>query len=186
MSEPIRILYVHGYLGSGNGHSSRLIQQEFALRGVPCELDAPDFPVTKPEEMKKQINHLIDGKRYDYIVASSLGAFYCMQISGIQKILVNIALPENLERIKESDPGQHPGLTAKFFAEINKEKEAFFSEILDANFIQETYVIYGTKDSIASNEKFLRRYYTDGSRVFHIDMEHKLDENGASTVFNII
>lgn len=182
----IKILYVHGYLGSGNGHSSRLLRQEFISRGIPCILDAPDFPVTRPMETRTMIEKLIEEKVYDCIVASSLGAFYSMQIPSIKKILVNIALPENLMEIKASDPDHNQGLSDDFFSEINREKDVFFSEIFDNDFRRQSYVVYGTRDSIAPNEGFLKKYYNDESRVFHIDMEHKLDEEGARKVFELI
>ena len=62
----------------------------------------------------------------------------------------------------------------------------FFSEIFDESYRQETCVIYGTRDRIAPNEDFFRQYFTDESRICHIDMDHKLDEKGASRVFRFI
>lgn len=49
--EKIKLLYVHGYLGHGNGSASQLIKAELDKRGVQYSLDAPDFPVTKPSLM---------------------------------------------------------------------------------------------------------------------------------------
>ena len=186
MSSTLKILYVHGYLGSAHGHSSELIKSEFVSRGIPIALDAPGFKVTDPGETKETIISLIEKKQYDYIVASSLGAFYSMKIPDITKILVNIALPENLRRIKESDPEHNPELTSEFFSEIDREKEEFFSKVFNEDYRRQSYVIYGTRDGIAPNEGFFKQYYNDESRVFHIDMEHKLDENGAKKVFEII
>ena len=186
MCEDIKILYVHGYLGSGNGHSSELIRKEFDSRGIPVVLDAPDFPVIKPEETKDKIRDLIEKSRYDCIVASSLGAFYSMQIPGIKKILVNTAMPENLKKIRDLDPEQNPGLSSEFISTLEKEKENFFSEVFNEEYKKETYLIYGTRDIIAPNEEFLKLYYNDESRVFHIDMEHKMDEQGSKKVFELI
>ena len=182
----VKILYVHGYLGSGNGHSSRLLRQEFISRGIPCILDAPDFPVTRPKEMRTMIKKLVEEKGYDCIVASSLGAFYSMQIPIIKKILVNIALPENLMQIRASDPEHNQGLSDEFFSEVNREKDVFFSEIFDKSFRRQSYVVYGTRDRIAPNEGFFKQYYNDESRICHVDMEHKLDEKGTRKVFELI
>lgn len=186
MAPGLRILYVHGYLGSAHGHSSELIRHEFDSRGIPHILDAPGFNVTNPIETKKRIISLIETKHYDYVVASSLGAFYTMQIPDIKKILINPALPENLMRIRDLDPNNNCDLTSEFFYEIDREKDVFFSEFFNAEFRQNSYVIYGTRDMIAPNEDFLEQYYNDESRVFHVDMEHKLDEKGAYKVFQII
>ena len=46
----LKILYVHGYLGHGNGSASRYIRAELDKRGVTYTLDAPEFPVTDPDE----------------------------------------------------------------------------------------------------------------------------------------
>ncbi len=186
MEKTIKILYVHGYLGSGNGHSSELIRHEFVSRGMQHILDAPDFPVTKPGETKRMIQNLIEKNGYNYIVASSLGAFYSMQVPGTIKILVNIALPDNLKLIRDLDPKHNPELTAEFFSEINREKDYFFSEVFNEDYRQQSYVIYGIRDSIAPNEGFLKQYYNDGSKIWHIDMEHKLDETGANKIFELI
>ena len=183
---PIKILYVHGYLGRGYGESSERIRKEFVSREIPCILDAPSFPVTDPKATKDKIKSLIEENRYDVVVASSLGAFYTMQIPGIKKILVNIALPENLKRIKDSKPEHNPDLSPEFFAKIEKEKDAFFSEVFNDAFRQETYIIYGTRDKIAANEDFFKQYFNDDSRVCHIDMDYKLDVVGAQKVVEII
>ena len=186
MTSDLKILYVHGYLGSAHGHSSELIRSEFASRGTPHILDAPGFNVTNPVETKNRIISLIETNHYDYVVASSLGAFYTMQIPDIKKILINPALPENLKQIRDLDPDNNRELTSEFLSEIDREKKAFFSEAFNDNFRQKSYVIYGARDMIAPNEDFLKQYYNDESRVFHIDMEHKLDEKGAYKVFEII
>ena len=64
--EKIKLLYVHGYLGHGNGSASQLIKAELDKRGVQYSLDAPDFPVTKPSLMRKMLTELIAGGKYDY------------------------------------------------------------------------------------------------------------------------
>lgn len=186
MKSPIKILYIHEYFGSGNGHSSELIRKEFNIKGIPVVLDAPDFPVTNPKETKEKIRDLIEKNRYDCIVASSLGAFYSMQIAGIKKILVNVALPENLRRIRDSEPEQNPGLSPEFIDALEKEKDYFFSGVFNEEYEDETYLIYGNKEIIAPNEEYLKQYFNDETRVFHVDMEHKLDEHGAKKVFELI
>ena len=186
MSDPIKVLYVHGYLGSGNGHSSNLIRREFQSQGISVRLDAPQFSVTEPEKMHATLLKLIEENDYDYVVASSLGAFYVMQIPGIKKNLVNIALPDNLRRIKALDPENNSNLTPAFLDSIEREKEHFFLETFDDSFKQETFVLYGNWDDIAHNEDFLSHYYDDESRIHHLDMGHKLDEIGARKVVDII
>ena len=109
-----------------------------------------------------------------------------MQVPGIKKILVNIALPENLKRIRNSDPEQNPALSLEFLRELKKEKDGFFSAVFNEEYKQQTYLIYGTRDMVAPNEGFFKKYFNDESRIFHIDMEHKMDERGAKIVCELI
>ncbi|WP_026512019.1 YqiA/YcfP family alpha/beta fold hydrolase [Butyrivibrio sp. LC3010] len=186
MNKPANILYVHGYLGSGNGHSSEMLRGEFKARGIHANIEAPQFPVTEPEVMHKMLYTLIENNHYDYVVASSLGAFYVMQIPEIKKILINPAIPDNLRIIKESDSDSNPMLTSSFLDHIETEKEFFFSDKFNVSFMQETYLIYGTRDNIAPNEKLFKQYYDDESMISHVDMEHKLNRKGAAVVVELI
>lgn len=186
MNKIIKVLYVHGYLGSGNGHSSQLIRREFESQGIPVSIEAPQFSVTEPEKMHEVLLKLIEENNYDYVVASSLGAFYVMQIPGIKKILINIALPDNLRQIKARDPANNPNLTSLFLDCIEQAKEQFFSGVFNDNIKHETFVIFGNRDDIAPNEVFLKQYFNDKSRIFYLDMGHKLDEIGARKVIEII
>ncbi len=186
MNKIIKVLYVHGYLGSGNGHSSQLIRREFESQGIPVSIEAPQFSVTEPEKMHEVLLKLIEENHYDYVVASSLGAFYVMQIPGIKKILVNIALPDNLRQIKAKDSVNNPNLTSSFLDCIEQEKEHFFAGVFNDSFKHETFVIYGNRDDIAPNEDFFKQYYNNELMISYLDMGHKLDEIGARKVVEII
>ena len=126
MNNPINNLYVHGYLGSGNGQSSKLVRGEFQAHGIPVKLNAPQFPVTEPRTMHEKLNQLLENNTYDFVVASSLGAIYVMQIPGVKKILVNIAVPDNLRRIRKEDPdNNNQYLTDSFLNYLEDEKNFF-------------------------------------------------------------
>lgn len=182
----IQILYVHGYLGTGYGHSWSLLCDELDLSKIPYHLDAPDFPLTNTDKMKEKLNKLISRNHYDVIVASSLGAFYAMQIPDIPKIMINVALPDNLMRIKALCTEQNQKLTPDFLESIDNVKSEFFSKTFDADLRKQTFLIYGTEDKTAANEDILSKYYDDQSKVYHIEMGHKLDKNGARKVVELI
>ena len=185
--EKIKLLYVHGYLGHGNGSASQLIKAELDKRGVQYSLDAPDFPVTKPSLMRKMLTELIAGGKYDYVIASSLGAFYAMQTFGPFRILINPAMPENLKAIRDSEPAEkNPQLTDEFIEKIQKTADYFFDVCHDEESVFLTYLVYGNQDAIAGNEDFFKHYYYDESHFFLVDMEHKLDKIGAEKVCDII
>ena len=183
----IKILYVHGYMGSGNGNASRLVRVALDRRGIAYRLDAPQFPVTEPDRMDEKLKELIP--QYDYIVASSMGAFYAMQYSECFMILVNPALPENLRAIRDKETGQHPDLTEELLDRLEAEQKRFFDTTLGLfgdEYVFATYFVFGNRDDIAGNEAFFRRYYPLESHVFHADMGHIMEEAGAEKVVDII
>lgn len=185
--EKIKILYVHGYMGHGNGNASKLVRVVLDQRGIEYQLDAPEFPVTEPDEMDKKLANLIP--QYDYVVASSMGAFYAMQYSERFTILVNPALPENLRTIREKEPNQHPKLTDGLLDRLEEEKAYFFDTTLGLfgdEYIFSTYFVFGDHDDIAGNEAFFRQYYSLESHVFHADMGHIMEPAGAEQVADII
>lgn len=185
--EKIKLLYVHGYLGHGNGSASQLIKTELDKRGIPYSLDAPDFPVTKPSLMREMLPDMIAGGHYDYVIASSLGAFYTMQTFGPFRILINPAMPENFKAIRDSEPAdKNPQLTDEFIEKLQESADYFFDVCHDDESVFLTYLVYGNQDTIAGNEDFLKDYYHDESHIFHVDMEHKLDKTGAEKVCDII
>lgn len=177
----LKILYVHGYLGSGNGNSSRRIKSILESRGAEFTLDAPQFPVTNHAEMKKKLQSLIDSNGYDWVVASSMGGFYTLCADAPQRILVNPAMPENLLAIREKDPENNPELTDGLLKELEQDREDFLKNGKRKNL----YIIFGTRDTIAPNESYVRKICPE-AQAFTLDMEHRLDENGAEKVCDII
>ncbi len=183
----IKILYVHGYMGSGNGNASKLVRAALDRRGIAYRLDAPEFPVTEPDQMDEKLKELIP--QCDYVVASSMGAFYAMQYSERLTILVNPALPENLRTIRDKEAGQHPDLTDELLARLEEDKERFFDMTLGLfgdEYVFASYFVFGDRDDIAGNEAFFSRYYPLESHVFHADMGHIMEAAGAERVADII
>lgn len=183
----IKILYVHGYMGSGNGNASKLVRAALDRRGIEYQLDAPQFPVMEPDKMDRELARLIP--QYNYIVASSMGAFYAMQYSERFAILVNPALPENLRAIRDKEAGRHPDLTDELLNRLEKDKTQFFDTthgLFGDEYVFTTYFVFGDRDDIAGNEAFLGRYYPLESHVFHADMGHIMEAAGAEKVADII
>ena len=182
----IRLLYVHGYLGKGNGSAAQHLREALEKSGIRYTLDSPDFPVTNPERMKETLDSLLSEGGYDCVIASSLGAFYVMQAAGPERILVNPALPENLRTIREKNPEGNPALTNEFLDALQNRCDTFFGSGAWQEFGPRTRLLYGTLDTVAGNEEFFDRYFHDESRIFHVDMEHRLDDAGAEKVCEIL
>ncbi len=183
----IKILYIHGYMGSGDGNASKLVKAALDRRGIEYQLDAPQFPVTEPDKMDKELGDLIP--KYNYVVASSMGAFYAMRYQASFTILVNPALPENLRVIRDKETGRHPDLTDGLLDRLEAEQKRFFDTTLGLfgdEYVFATYFIFGDRDDVVGNEAFFRRYYPLESHVFHADMGHIMEEAGAEKVVDII
>ena len=180
----LRILYVHGYMGSENGSASQLIRAELDRRGINYTLNAPQFDPTDPEGMKKDLERYME--EADLVIASSMGAFYVMQATGPTRILINPALPANLKKIHDEKPESNPKLTEELLKTLQTEIDRFFEKGIDEESISQTYLVFGTRDTVAGNEEEFCKYYIDDSHIFHVDMEHKVDASGAKTVCDII
>lgn len=170
----IRVLYVHGYLGSANGSASKLIREELDRRGIDYSLDAPSIPITNPSDAL----NMVKTNDYDIIVSSSIGSFYTMHNSGTFKILVNPALTNTMIDLNDNYPNG-------MIDEISSMEDKFFND-LDIEMVDETYFVFGTNDTIAHNrEKFTNHYRT--SNIYEVkDMAHKLNYDGAIKVVDII
>ena len=182
--DKLRILYVHGYMGSGNGSASQLVRAELDRRGIDYTLNAPQFDPTDPKGMKKDLKRYM--QEADLVIASSMGAFYVMQTPGSTRILINPALPANLKKIHDEKPENNPKLTEELLKTLQTGIDRFFEKGIDEESISQTYLVFGTRDTVAGNEEEFRKYYNDDSHIFHVDMEHKVDASGARTVCDII
>ena len=184
--KPIKVLYVHGYLGHGDGPASMRVRKALADRHISYTLDAPEFPITEPGKMREMLDSLLRDGGYDYVAASSMGAFFLLTgpSYGVPRILVNPAMPENLLKIREADPEGNAALTDAYLEEITKARDAFF-EGAGAE-TEGTWFIFGTLDTIAGNEEMLGKYFDLKDNSFTIEMEHRMDDNGAAVIAEII
>lgn len=180
----VKILYVHGYMGKGNGSASNFLRQSLNKHQIEYSLDAPDFPVTDRNKMKTMLFNM--SKNYDILVASSLGAFYSMQIPDLKKILVNPALPKDLMKIRDKDPDNNTLLTDDFINMLENDKNSYFSVKHNEHSNNITYFVFGSNDNIANNKEFLNNYFPQKNNIVCENMGHKLNDVGADTVAKTI
>ncbi len=186
MNEPVSILYVHGYLGSGNGGSSKRIRAELAKRGIGFNLDAPQFPVTDHDAMHAKLSGLSRSGEYDIVIASSLGAFYTMQHPGRFRILINPALPKDLKAIRDRDPENNKELTDELLAALGSDLKNFESYCDDDEEIFEKYYVFGDRDDVTGGAAAMAPYFNYDPHIFHVDMGHIVEGSGAAKVCDIV
>ena len=176
------IFYVHG-LGSGrNSRTGRIIERVFSEDNV--------IRVELPIKPKDAVEYLINMyKEYypDVMIGTSLGGFYTMLISGCYRILVNPAIDaDNIIKEKigygtysyfcdREDGVSEYTIDDEFINELKKLKENFFNYQFDIEHREETYAVFGEKDSVCNCRDIFEKYYRH-FQCITADMEHRLSE----------
>ena len=82
-----KAIYIHGLGGSGNGSSAqnvkKMLEDEWSGK---YEFSANTYDLLKPEESFEKIS--TDVKDADFVIASSLGAFYAVSVFICTKMLL--------------------------------------------------------------------------------------------------
>ncbi|MDL2224446.1 hypothetical protein LJB92_03945 [Bacteroidales bacterium OttesenSCG-928-M06] len=97
--EKRKILYIHGYGGSGNSRTAQALRDYLPLNYDVIE---PCFPL-EPAEAIDLANETILMEEIDIVVASSLGAFTALQLGFITKIVINPCLYPSKELSKRTN-----------------------------------------------------------------------------------
>ncbi len=172
----MKVLYVHGFGGSADGESSKLVKECLGKVFAHFEFLAPQIPYLDPKKATKLISDLSED--CDLVVASSLGAFYTASCSpGAYKILINPALPDNVKKIfPEMSDGYYNDLCAI------KDRMEF---VIDNDFRYETYLIFGTKDDVCSNEGYYSGLYWN-SHISKCDIGQKFCVDRADALIDVV
>lgn len=183
----MRILYLHG-LGSGaNSRTPKLLKKYFP----EYEIEAPEIP-TKPSEAFVFLNQLAK-KKYDLVMGTSLGAFYCLLFKGVKKLLINPALFADEDLRDRIGMGEHP----YFLKRSNGEKtfvidEPFIEKLswirnkIEKELTEEekliTFGLFGSQDSLLSHyDDFVRTFGKDRALIY--PGEHRItQENVENTI----
>lgn len=159
----LKVLYVHGYGGSENGKSSKIIANALS-KNFDVEMLAPAIPYLNPEKALEVIRE--NAKDCDIVVASSLGAFYTAQVYGKPKFLINPAFPDDIYKISGN-----MGLSKELEYQLT-----WLKGVLDMEFRCETYILLGDSDTVCNNREKLENMYWP-SHIHTFDCGHELSEN---------
>ena len=174
-----KILYIHGWLSSGNSNTVSDIKNILH----DCDIMSPDIPPSP-------INALIFLKEYvnkykpDIIIGSSLGGFYANQLKCKHKILINPAFIIS-QQIK-------PG-TFKFMSPRVNNNQEFKFTIHDKYMIDDyikhqfdnlsdydrknTKIILGTQDTVVTNTKNICIKNFGKSNIIEANFGHRLNHD---------
>lgn len=158
------ILYLHGYGGSANGSTVKMLKRVFP----DCSISSIEMNFKNPDKLLKDY---FEAGVFDYIVASSFGAFFAGMVQGNgKKILINPALPYDICRL---DGTYNPEKAL----ELMKKNYSY----KDGELAEETYFIFGTEDEIVNNREFYEKLFNK-KNMFEFEMGHKLTEKCATTL----
>lgn len=186
----MRIMYVHG-IGSGkNGNTINWIRETFKDHEI-FSFDIPFDPKEAIEFIESKCAEL----DINMIIGTSLGGFYAMTISGVQKILINPAIKafETAETIgygtheyfcKRDDGIQTYEINDDF---VTKLKDIYdtYAKNIDDEMICETYAIFGTNDDICNFRTDFETTYRK-SQMITAEFGHRMTKEIFDTAFTTI
>lgn len=175
----MKILYVHGIGSAGGGNTVKLFKKYFS----EYQIDSPDIP-ENPKEALKFLREICNN--YDFVVGTSLGGFYTMQLFGPIKILINPAI-DAYNVVTKIGFGTHYYLRERednkttyeindnFVNELKELYNNFFDDCFDEESMLETYAIFGSKDIICNCQELFRKKYYKNNMVV-ADFGHRMTE----------
>jgi hypothetical protein len=172
-----KILYIHGWLSSGDSNTSKMLKNTFKDYKILC----PDVPVD-PLVALKYLQNIINKELPEIIIASSMGAFYANLLRGPLKILINPAF--NIIDIvstgeysffnKRIDNIQSFTFTEKNYTDLKQLQLNQFDK-LSWEDKKSTYVIIGSNDTVVTNITTLcKRIYTSDN-VITANFGHRIN-----------
>ena len=177
-----KILYLHGFAGSGASGTATSLRNALYEHGV--QVIAPDIPVL-PAEAIPFLCRQVEALQPDLIVATSMGAMYAEQLRGHLRILVNPSF--TMARLLTfGGMGRKPFRNtrqdgAKDF-KVDKEMIAQFKEVEKHSFEGITpaekdlvYGLFGDHDKrVNCQPDFIKHYGREHFSLF--DGEHYLND----------
>ncbi|MGN1304333.1 MAG: YqiA/YcfP family alpha/beta fold hydrolase [Oscillospiraceae bacterium] len=186
----MKILYLHGI---GSGAESRTpveLRKDFH----DIEILAPELPVSPKAAYEFLKKNYWDDDDIGLIIGTSLGGFYALSMIGAltKKLLINpamfadedigngIGLGKQPFFTKRSDGAEEYTIDEQFISElaeirreIYKNRDPLYPEKMEHNMINETYALFGEKDSLLSHyDDFCKLFCEDNAEKF--DGEHRL------------
>ena len=180
-----KVVYIHGLGGSGNGTSAQNVKKAL---GEGFEFSANTYDLLKPEQAFERIQ--ADVKAADYVVASSLGAFYAASvICDRTMLLLNPCLePENAIK-KILYPEQQKDFDEQKCVREWLEIKSNWKE-LDREEMGERFAVFSDKDELFSYIETFKKnlgtfFGTDNFATIHGTHEIAKDQNALAAALDL-
>ena len=157
------ILYIHGLNSDKNSYTFKTLKS--GLKDYNWYTDT--FDLLNPSVATKQIDDIIKRKNITTIVASSLGAFYGLNVrASLAKILINPCMKPSIEIPKLAD-----NVDVEVFDKMEKD---IYSNI-DGELRMCTYAVLGDRDELFDYSEMFSRLY--GKNFIKVKGSHILDND---------
>ena len=161
MNAKKNILYIHGLNSDKNSTTFLTLKSHF----LDFEWHTETFDLLNPSVATKQIDDIIKRKNITTIVASSLGAFYGLNIrNSLAKILINPCLIPSIEL---------PKLGENIDVDVFEKMETDIYSNIDSELRICTLGIFGDNDELFDYSQLFTKLYR---RVQRVNGGHKLDD----------
>ena len=177
----MRILYVHGYNGSAEGGSYRLLKKHLPN---DAEIFGMDYCQEDCAAALDQIRRTVEERHIDVVVGSSLGGFLTILTAGIERYAVNPCYRPSAELPKL---GPQNGLPAPS-SEMISTYAAFEPRLkqLDRTDCKKIHVLMGNRDELLGDRYFHEISEDLGREPSMVFSSHHLSDSAASTVCALI
>ncbi len=177
-----KILYIHGFASAGSTGTATQMRNHFYPIGI--SVVSPDVPVA-PLEAQTMLRTLVSEEKPDLIVATSMGAMYAEQLTGIPRILVNPSfhmarlltfrgMGKREFRNKRLDGAKDFRVDKQMIQEFTQVEKSSFSNV-DATEKTLVWGLFGMQDKLVNcQEDFRKHYGSSHMRLF--DGEHYLND----------
>lgn len=177
----MKILYVHGYNGSAEGGSYRLLKKHLPEN---AEIFGIDYCQNDCAVALEQIRNAIKDRCIDVVVGSSLGGFLAILTEGIERYAVNPCYHPSIEL---PQLGSHNGLPAPtpemvytyttFEPHLKQLDKADYSRI---------HVLIGNRDELLGDRYFSEMSEDMGHEPKMVFSSHHLSDSAAATICALI
>lgn len=174
-----KIMYVHGFMSSGQTNTARLL-----ARLLPsAEVFAEDLPI-HPEEAMALLRRLCEERKPDLIVGTSMGGMYSEMLYGYDRILVNPAFEMGKTMKDGGMTGlqrfQNPRKDGVQEVVVTKALEKEYSDITTQCFQYVTpeeqrrvFGLFGDEDPLVHTFPLFSQHYAN---AMHFHGEHRLTD----------
>lgn len=167
----MKILYIHGLNSSKESTTGQHVKEYLKSHDMEnVKLVRETFDLLDVKNTRNRIMNIVTRQGIDLVIASSLGAFYALDLAEVvMKIVINPCMMPSMEI-----PKLVPDVDPKIIQEFKKMEASIYSSI-DGEVKEMTRAAFGTHDELFSYKMFYKSKY--GNRFMTVNSGHRPDKH---------